>query len=106
MPGGYYFADYLIQAVQNGQVSEATVNTMVTRVLTKMFDFGMFNKAPSGSITASVTSAAHQAVAAQGAEEGTVMLKNSGILPLSTSTTHSIAVIGVDAGAGTQTIGG
>jgi beta-glucosidase len=106
MPGGYYFADYLIQAVQNGQVSQATVDTMVTRVLTKMFDFGMFDHAPSGSITASVTSAAHQAVAAQGAEEGTVLLKNTGLLPLSTSSTHSIAVIGVDAGAGTQTIGG
>jgi beta-glucosidase len=33
-------------------------------------------------------------------------LKNNGILPLSTSTTHSVAVIGWDGGAGTQTIGG
>ncbi|WP_312886989.1 glycoside hydrolase family 3 C-terminal domain-containing protein [Actinocrinis puniceicyclus] len=45
-------------------------------------------------------------MALQGAEEGTVLLKNSGILPLSTSSLKSIAVIGVDGGAGTQTIGG
>jgi len=106
MPGGYYYADYLIQAVQNGQVSQATVDTMVSRVLTQMFDFGMFNKAPSGSATATVTSYAHQQVAVQGAEEGTVLLKNNGILPLATTSGSSIAVIGVDAGAGTQTIGG
>ncbi|MGI5239198.1 discoidin domain-containing protein [Dactylosporangium sp. CA-139066] len=106
MPGGYFYADFLAQAVQNGQVSQATLDTMVTRVLTKMFDFGMFNKAPSGSSTATVTSYAHQQVAVQGATEGTVLLKNNGVLPLSTASGSSIAVIGVDAGAGTQTIGG
>ncbi|MEV6924508.1 discoidin domain-containing protein [Dactylosporangium sp. NPDC051485] len=106
MPGGYFYADFLTQAVQNGQVSQATLDTMVTRVLTKMFDFGMFNKAPSGSATANVTTYAHQQVAVQGATEGTVLLKNNGVLPLSATSGTSIAVIGVDAGAGTQTIGG
>jgi len=106
MPNGYYFADFLVQAVQNGQVSQATVDTMVSRVLTKMFDFGMFNKAPSGSATTTVTSAAHQQVATQGATEGTVLLKNNGILPLPATSGTSVAVLGVDGGAGTQTIGG
>jgi beta-glucosidase len=106
MPGGYYYGDFLVQAVQAGQVSQATLDTMVTRVLTQMFDFGMFNKAPSGSNTAIVSAAGHLQVALQGDEEGTVLLKNNGILPLSTSTVSSIAAIGVDAGPGTQTIGG
>ena len=106
MPFGYFYADFLIQAVQNGQVSQSTLDTMVSRVLTQMFNFGMFNKAPSGSTTTPVSSAAHVRVAVQGAEEGTVLLKNNGILPLSTSNLSSVAVIGVDAGAGTQTIGG
>ncbi|MFD0331671.1 glycoside hydrolase family 3 C-terminal domain-containing protein [Streptacidiphilus monticola] len=45
-------------------------------------------------------------MALRGAEEGTVLLKNNGVLPLSPSQLSSVAVIGVDAGAGTQTIGG
>jgi len=106
MPNGYFYADFLQQAVQAGTVSQATLDTMVSRVLTQMFAFGLFDKAPSGSTTATVTTAAHAQVALQGAEEGTVLLKNNGILPLSTSSLSSIAVIGVDGGAGTQTIGG
>ena len=106
MPNGYFFADFLKQAVQAGTVSQATLDTMVSRLLTQFFAFGLFDKAPSGSPTATVTTAAHAAVALQGAEEGTVLLKNNGILPLSTATTHSIAVLGVDGGAGVQTIGG
>jgi beta-glucosidase len=106
MPNGYFYADLLSQAVAAGQVSEATIDTMVSRVLTQMFAFGLFDKAPSGSTTATVTTAAHAQVALQGAEEGTVLLKNNGLLPLSSSSLSSIAVIGVDGGAGTQTIGG
>ncbi|MFD0331672.1 glycoside hydrolase family 3 protein [Streptacidiphilus monticola] len=55
MPSGYYYADYLVQAVQSGQVSQATLDTMVSRVLTQMFRFKMFDQAPSGSTTAIVT---------------------------------------------------
>jgi beta-glucosidase len=106
MPNGYFYADLLSQAVAAGQVSTATIDTMVSRVLTQMFAFGLFDKAPSGSTTATVTTAAHAQVALQGAEEGTVLLKNNGLLPLSASSLSSIAVIGVDGGAGTQTIGG
>ncbi len=106
MPNGYFYADFLAQAVANGTVSQATLDTMVRRLLTQFFAFGLFDKAPSGSRDATVTTPAHQQVALQGAEEGTVLLKNNGILPLSTSTTHSVAVIGWDGGAGVQTIGG
>ncbi len=106
MPNGYFYADFLSQAVTAGTVTTAQINTMVTRVLTQMFAFGLFDHAPSGSPTATVTTPAHASVALQGAEEGTVLLKNTGILPLSTSSLSSIAVIGVDGGAGTQTIGG
>jgi beta-glucosidase len=106
MPNGYFYADFLRQAVANGQVSQATLDTMASRVLTQMFAFGLFDKAPSGSTTANVSTAAHIDVARRGAQEGTVLLKNNGILPLSTATTHSIAVLGVDGGAGVQSVGG
>ncbi|MFG2819228.1 discoidin domain-containing protein [Kitasatospora sp. NPDC048365] len=106
MPNGYFYADFLAQAVADGRVSQATLDTMVSRLLTQFFAFGLFDKAPSGSRDATVTTAAHAQIALQGAQEGTVLLKNNGVLPLSTATTHSIAVIGWDGGAGVQTIGG
>jgi len=106
MPNGYFFADFLKQAVQAGTVSQTTLDTMVRRVLTQEFAFGLFDRAPSGGLGAVVTTPAHVQTALRGAQEGTVLLKNTGILPLATSGLSSIAVIGVDGGAGTQTIGG
>jgi beta-glucosidase len=106
MPGGYFYADFLKQAVASGQVTQATLDTMVRRVLTQMFAFGLFERQPTGNRNATVTTAAHQDVARRGAEEGTVLLKNNGILPLSTSSLSSIAVLGVDGGAGVQSVGG
>ena len=107
MPGGTFFGNSLSQAVTAGTVTQATLNTMVTRVLTQMFAFGMFDKAPSGSTGAVVTTPAHVATARTTAEEGTVLLKNANnVLPLSAATTHTIALLGNDAGAGVQTSGG
>ncbi|GAA3738763.1 glycoside hydrolase family 3 C-terminal domain-containing protein [Streptomyces tremellae] len=106
MPGGYFYADFLAQALADGQVSQDTLNTMVGRVLTQMFAFGLFDKENTGSPSATVTSAAHQDTARQVAEQGTVLLKNDGdVLPL-TSATKSIAVLGTDGGAGVQSVGG
>ncbi|WP_405578829.1 glycoside hydrolase family 3 C-terminal domain-containing protein [Streptomyces sp. NBC_01190] len=106
MPGGYFYADFLSQALANGSVSQATLNTMVSRVLTQMFAFGLFDHAKTGDRNAVVTSAAHQATARQVAEQGSVLLKNTGILPLSTASTHSIALLGPDGGAGVRSVGG
>jgi beta-glucosidase len=106
MPGAAFFGDQLATAVASGQVSQATLDTMVSRVLTQMFAFGVFDRSRAGSTGAVVTTAAHKATARQVAEEGTVLLKNNGVLPLSTSTTRKIAVIGTDGGAGVASVGG
>jgi beta-glucosidase len=106
MPGAAFFGAQLKQAVASGQVSQATLDTMVGRVLTQMFAFGLFDRAKTGSPGAVVTTDAHKATARQVAQEGTVLLKNSGVLPLSTSTTKKIAVIGTDGGAGVRSVGG
>jgi beta-glucosidase len=107
MPGGYFYADFLAQAVANGSVSQATLDTMVTRVLTQMFAFGIFEKHKTGNRDSVVTSAAHQTTARQVAEQGSVLLKNSGnVLPLSGANASSIAVIGPDGGAGVRSVGG
>ena len=107
MPGndGYY-GTALVNAVDSGSVSTATINSAVSAILTQMFGFGLFDKAPGGSPSAVATNSADQGDAAQLAEEGTVLLKNSGsVLPLGSSDT-SIAVIGADASTSPQTAGG
>ena len=107
MPGddGFY-GPALAGAVADGQVSPATLAGMARRVLTELFAFGAFDRAPLGAPDQSATSAAHVTAARQLAEQGTVLLKNAGgVLPL-TGTTHSVAVIGADASTGARTAGG
>ena len=107
MPGndGFY-GSALASAVSSGAVSAATLNTMAGDVLTEMFAFGLFDRPATGSPGATATSAADQNDALQIAEEGTVLLKNSGsVLPLGSSD-NSIAVIGADASTSPQTDGG
>jgi len=99
-------ATTLQPALAAGTLSQATVNGAVDRILTQMFAFGMFDNPQTGSLSATVTSAAHQQTALQLGEEGTVLLKNNGILPLNPNGTESIAVIGTDAGAGVELAGG
>src|ERR1700723_3862749 len=83
MPSAQFYGPALQSAVQDGQVSMATLNGMVSRIVTEMFKFNEFNNPPTGSTSAVVTTPAHQAVSASAAEDGTVLLKNSGSpLPL------------------------
>ena len=102
MPGGVsntpeYYGPALQSAVQSGQVSTATLNDMVSRVLYTMFRVGLFDHVPAEGAQAAATPASDEdsiATATQVAEEGTVLLKNAGgALPL-TGPGKRIAVIG------------
>ena len=100
MPSAQFYGPALQSAVQDGQVSIATLNGMVSRILTEMFKFNEFNNPPTGSTSATVTTAAHQAVSTSVAEAGTVLLKNSGgTLPLAAKGAGTVAVIGPAASA-------
>jgi beta-glucosidase len=107
MPAAQYYGSALEAAVEDGQVSMATLNQMVERILTEMFRFNEFNDPPTGSTSATVTTPAHQAVSTAVAEAGTVLLKNTGgTLPLSASNGGTIAVIGPAASAAPTDTGG
>ncbi|WP_051450812.1 glycoside hydrolase family 3 C-terminal domain-containing protein [Actinospica robiniae] len=95
-------------ALSAGTLSPAIVNERVAQILTQMFAFGMFDNPASGSLSNTVTNAAHVQTALQMGEEGTVLLKNSGLLPLNPNPTtkQTIAVIGTDGGAGVELAGG
>jgi beta-glucosidase len=107
MPGNdNYYGATLQSAVNSGQVSQSTINTAVSEILTQMFAFGLFDRPPTGSPGEGATNAANQSLATTLSEEGTVLLKNSGsVLPLGAADTK-IAVIGADASSSAQTDGG
>jgi beta-glucosidase len=107
MPAPQFYGPALEAAVQSGQVSTATLNGMVGRILTEMFRFNEFNNPPTGSTSATVTDAADQAVSTKVAEAGTVLLKNRrAALPLRASGAGSVAVIGPAASASPADTGG
>jgi beta-glucosidase len=84
-------------AIENGQVPESTLNTMLLRRFAVMFRLGWFDHPPTpGPIPAQKNGA----IARQIAEQSAVLLKNSGhLLPLSPAHLRSIALIGPYAGA-------
>jgi len=97
MPDSTYFGDALLQAVQQGQVSQSRIDDMAYRILLAMFTVGIFDNPPSGDLNVDSQSEEHTRLARQLAAEGTVLLKNEeNILPLSHSTVTRIAVIGDD----------
>ena len=101
-PDNEFFSG-LEQAVQTGQVPQSRLDDMVHRILSAMFEVGLFDY--PNSITP-INTSADQAVAQQVEEQGAVLLKNAGgQLPLG-SAIGSIAVIGSHADIGVLSGGG
>jgi beta-glucosidase len=106
MNGSDFYGQALTDAVNSGQVSTATLDGHVRRILTSMFASGLFDTPQTGTITTAVGTDAHRTTARQVAEEGSVLLKNAGnALPLGAGN-KKIAVIGDDAGANAMSAGG
>lgn len=92
----------LIEAVQQGLVTEDTLDRAVKRLLTARFRLGMFDPAeqvPYSQIPyAVVDSPAHRELALEAARQSLVLLKNQdNLLPLNQARLRSIAVIGPNA---------
>jgi len=109
MPGGnsdFGFPDFygapLRQAIASGSVTLKRIDALVEDVVRPMFRLGLIDAPTLGSAGASVRSAEHQKLALKIASQGSVLLKNLGVLPLAQDT-RSLAVIGDDAGAHVQT---
>lgn len=106
-PTSKYFGAALVAAVEDGQVSRATVREAALRVLTEMYRFRLFTDDARGSMRDDVASASASAVSDEVAEEGTVLLKDAGhALPLRPDAGGGIAVIGPAAQSAPVTAGG
>ncbi len=95
MPSAKFFGDHLLEAIQTGQVSLATLNDKVQRMLRTMFALGLFEH-PVQFRALPVQE--HGKLAREIASHGIVLLKNADeLLPLSSRELRSVAVIGGDA---------
>jgi beta-glucosidase len=106
-PFDTYFGQALETDIQNGTVPRAYLNSAISRELTEMFRFNLFNDPPTGNTSSVVTTPAHVAVSTKVAEDGTTLLKNAGTtLPLAAANGGNIAVIGPSAQASPTDGGG
>ena len=101
--GGYLVPDKVLPLVKSGAIPEADINRNAGRILTVIFESGLYDHPHLGGVP--IDTPAQRAVALQAALEGTVLLKNEGsVLPLSPAAVHSLAVIGPS--AATARVGG
>jgi beta-glucosidase len=101
-PGEGYFGAGLKEAVLAGKVPQARLDDMVRRILRTEFAFGIVDHPPVQKV---VDVNGGLEVAQRVAEAGSVLLKNTGVLPLK-PTTPTIVVIGSHADVGILTGGG
>jgi beta-glucosidase len=107
MPYNYYYDSLnMTEAISSGQINETEIDTSVQRILSAMYEIGMFDAnhpSSSGDRNANVTSDAHNSLAREFAAKSTVLLKNDkDQLPLDKSSLGDcIAVIGDE-----NTVGG
>ncbi|MGH9405280.1 MAG: glycoside hydrolase family 3 C-terminal domain-containing protein [Terriglobia bacterium] len=96
----------LLPAIQSGQVSTATIDQKVRRILRIALRFGFCNN-DQLELSVPLYNEKSNQVALESAEEGMVLLKNQGhLLPLDGHRIRSIAMIGPDAYPGEASAGG
>jgi beta-glucosidase len=100
--GKYQWLDKLSAAVARGEVSQARLDDMAHRVARSLIAKGAIDDPVQ---PAAIDFAAHAKVTQADAEDGIVLLKNEGVLPLAAST-KTIALIGGHADVGVLTGGG
>jgi beta-glucosidase len=98
MPGGSFMGATLLDAVKTGTVKMSKIDDSVSRILTQMYKFGLFDHMSQWNGTAhgaDVTSLANSQLARNISAQATVLLKNNGVLPLKPG--KKVVLIGADA---------
>ena len=98
MPGpSHWRGEKLLQAVEQGEVDEATLDESIRRLLHLLARAGAFEH-PDEEPERAIDRPKHRAVAREAAAEGIVLLKNEGqVLPLQPDKLTSLALIGPNA---------
>jgi beta-glucosidase len=98
LPDGGSYAT-LAKSVREGRISEAKIDEAVRRILTLKFEAGLFEHPfVDGAAADALTGDAQaRSIALRAADRSVVLLKNDGVLPLSTDKIRTLAVIGPNA---------
>lgn len=108
---GSFFADDLPAALANGTISESRLDDAVRRILTPFYQLGQadtplppavvsfLNLPGTEAIFKNVVTQEALDTARQIAEDGVVLLRNEGVLPLNPKQNRRIGVFGQDAGS-------
>ena len=91
--GQWYGPERIQQAIENGGCEEQDLDQIVTDMLKLMQRTGAFEGIGGGEEN-QIDSPEHRALIRHAATEGTVLIKNDGVLPLIPDGIESIAVIG------------
>jgi beta-glucosidase len=100
MPFGIHFSEQAVSsALEAGEVTMDTIDSGILRMLTAMYDIGLFDHEPTGDRHAIVTSEEHSKLARELAAKSAVLLRNEPVngaplLPLTGKGMKCIAVIG------------
>jgi beta-glucosidase len=77
MPFGIYFREEAVTAaLESGEVSMETIDNGILRMLTAMYDIGLFDHEPTGDRNAIVTSEEHSQLSRELAAKSAVLLRN------------------------------
>jgi beta-glucosidase len=93
-PTEFFQPDQVRAAIEAGDITEATVDSMLRDRYRKMFAFGHFDDDWSHFRFDQVDYDRNAAVAHRAASESLVLLRNDGLLPLNAEAIDSIALIG------------
>ncbi|MFB2580011.1 glycoside hydrolase family 3 C-terminal domain-containing protein [Herbiconiux sp. P15] len=90
----YFTPDLLDAALAEGAVTQATIDRAAFNVVKSYIEAGLFDRPAPATPVADASTAEHKQIARTIAEEGSVLLKNDGVLPLDVSDGDTIALIG------------